>query len=714
MEQLDTREWLLTNGLGSFASGTIGDAHTRTYHGWLIAALTAPSQRTLLLSHIDASLDIDGHHVELSCNYWGSGEVSPEGYLWLQSFKPPPVPTWTWATDQWQLSRQIHLPHWSSTIGAQRREGLAPSISAADLQQCHRVLIRYQYSGVAPATLTLRPLIGDRYFHHQQRAEKPLQFSQMVNDQQLLLQATRPQWSGTPWYLRWTRGTYTPDGLWYWDYCYPEETRRGLSDSEDLYSPGVIAVVLHPGQTVTLEAQVGWSGLSETVLSDSTFEEAVASERDRLQHHVFYRSDSLKEGLESEHAFDSELISTETAGDRPLKEISSTLWFSLLYAGDQFIAHRPSISGPTIMAGYPWFGDWGRDTLIAIPGLTLTTQRFALARQLLRIFAQHCEQGLIPNAFPDQSMRPYYNNLDVALWWIEILGLYLQATRDWDFLEEQYPIVHRIYKAFITGTLHNIRVDAVDGLLTWNSPSLALTWMDATVNDEPITPRTGKPIEINALWYSGLCWARQWAEHLQIKAMATGNEDNVMMFSRQVQRYERQLRQVRESLKIFWNPRRGYFYDTIYPDDSPDPSIRPNAIIALSLAHCGFSESHSVQALDLAHNRLLTAYGLRSLDPANPDYQGRYEGDMYARDRAYHQGTVWSWLIGPFIRAWKRFHPDRPIPFNPAPLLTHIAQQGCLGSVAEIFDGDTPHLPRGAVSQAWSVAEIIRHWSDLT
>ena len=192
-----------------------------------------------------------------------------------------------------------------------------------------------------------------------------------------------------------------------------------------------------------------------------------------------------------------------------------------------------------------------------------------------------------------------------------------------------------------------------------------------------------------------------------------GDETKAQAFSRQIQRYETQIAQVRNALNIFWNPRRGYFYDTIGPDDSPDPSIRPNAIIALSLSHCGFSQSHGEQALELAHNRLLTPYGLRSLDPANPAYVGHYAGNMSHRDRAYHQGTVWSWLIGPFIRAWKRFHGDRSIPFNPAPLLSHIAEQDGLGSVSEIFDGDAPHLSQGAISQAWSVAELLRHWSDL-
>lgn len=746
MEKLDTREWLLTNGLGSFASGTVGGAHTRTYHGWLIAALDPPSQRTLLLSHIEASLDVNGIHTDFGTNYWGSGDVSPEGYRWLQSFCSAPVPTWHWRRDRWKMSQELLLPHWTSTFLLQQTElnppesdaypnqaahflegdYCTPNVSEDQLKSYHRVLVRYHYDGDQPATLTLRPLIGDRHFHHQQRASNPLQFSQVVTNQQLLLQAIRPDWSGTPWYLRWTKGTYHPDSVWYWDYCYPEETRRGLGDTEDLYSPGYLRMVLQPGESITLEATVGLTQSAHSPLASSTFDDLVKAERDRL-HYILKDAYSVSpQGHKSEFGgcritAPASAIQAEAEGQsdlekwpiQPANTSQESIHNLLVYAGDQFISHRASVAGPTIMAGYPWFGDWGRDTLIAMPGLALTTQRFSLARGLLRTFAQHCEQGLIPNAFPDKGSRPYYNSLDASLWWIETLGLYLDATQDWGFVEEQYPTAQRIYKALMTGTLHNIRVDAVDGLLTWNNPNVALTWMDAVVDDIPVTPRMGKAIEINALWYSSLCWMKRWASYFQTKAKTLDDETKVKAFSRQIQRYDTQIAQVKMALTIFWNPRRGYFYDTIGPDDSPDPSIRPNAIIALSLVHCGFSQEHGEQALELAHNRLLTPYGLRSLDPANPAYKGSYSGNMAYRDRAYHQGTVWSWLIGPFIRAWKRFHGDRPIPFNSAPLLSHILEQDGLGSVSEIFDGDAPHLPQGAISQAWSVAELLRHWTDL-
>ncbi len=357
-----------------------------------------------------------------------------------------------------------------------------------------------------------------------------------------------------------------------------------------------------------------------------------------------------------------------------------------------------------MIAGYHWFNDWGRDTLIALPGLALVTKRFDLAKGLLQTFGRYCQQGLIPNAFPDADGEPFYNSIDAALWWIETLGLYLEATQDWQFLAEQFSVVQQIHKAFVGGTRFNIQVDATDGLVGWDAGGVALTWMDAVVGGKPVTPRRGKPVEINALWYSALCWMSQWAERLSQLQLG----DSVRL-AKQAQRYAQQAQQVTVSLQKFWNPQLNYFYDTIEPDDRRNSQIRPNAVLALSLHHCGFSQRQGLLVLDLATERLLTPYGLRSLDPADPEYIGKYIGNSEERDRAYHQGSVWGWLIGPFIRAWQRFYPQEQLPFSWQPLLDHLLYDACLGSVSEIFDGDPPHEPKGAVAQAWSVAEIIRH-----
>jgi len=677
MDDLDTREWLLTNGLGSFASGTVSDARTRTYHGWLIAALDPPSRRTLLLSHLEATLEVGGQVWALGTNFWSDGTIAPRGDRNLRSFEIDPVPTWVWSGENWQLTRRMVMPYGLAGERGRGAEGQRGRGAEENPQFCNRILIEYRYEGGEVAILRLRPLIGDRNFHHQQSAAPGLDFSQLLGQRQVSLQATRPGWAGTPWQLRWSDGNYQPEGVWYWGYEYPEEKRRGLGSSEDLYSPGYLTITLQPENALTLEAQVGWPDAEADRLRKEDFEQAVWGEKQRLK--VVYGNERSK-----------------TEND---------IWWQLLQAGDRFIVYRASIAGPTVIAGYPWFNDWGRDTLIALPGLALTTERFDLAKGLLQTFGRYCKSGLIPNAFPDAGTEPFYNSIDAALWWIEILGLYLEATQDWDFLAQQYPVVRQIYKAFCGGTLYNILVDATDGLLSWDAPAVALTWMDVVIDGQPVTPRRGKPVEINALWYSALCWATQWALHL-----ARETPEKQESFSNQARRYAQQAEEVKASLKKFWNPDRSYFYDAIEPDGQPDPAIRPNAVVALSLHHCGFEEHQARQVLEVACDRLLTPYGLRSLDPSDPDYIDRYAGDSIHRDSAYHQGTVWSWLIGPFLAAWKRFYPEIPVPFDWQPLVEHFQQQACLGSVSEIFDGDPPHSPQGAFAQAWSVAEIIRHW----
>jgi len=714
MDTLDIREWLLTNGLGSYANGTISDAHTRTYHGWLIAALNPPVQRRLLLARIDASFDDGRRRYDLGTNYWKSGDISPMGYRLLQSFQRYPTPTWIWGGDDWSITRRLLLPYaWHDDGTANRpidpvTRHVDDSVSEPDspIMGRQRLMIHYHYQGNRSAILNLRPLIADRSLHYQQSADDDLQFSQVVGDRRVVLQAIRPHQAGTTWTLRWTGGAYYPTGVWYWNYHYPEETQRGLGDREDLYSPGYLVVPLEPGASVTLEASLDdGSGPS---LNDHDFEDVLAAESRRL-HRYWQQVQPLNAPASLDHSLSGSNSLPTGPTSEPLEFPESpdiTTLQRLLQAGDQFVVYRQSVSSPTLLAGYPWFGDWGRDALIALPGLTLTTGRFTLAKGMLRTFARYCNYGLIPNTFPDSRGRPFYNCLDASLWWIETLGLYLNATQDWDFLIEQYVTVQRIYKALTIGTLHNIRVDAMDGLLTWDAPQVALTWMDAICEGQPVTPRRGKPIEINALWYSSLCWANRWALWLQTNTDMPG-------LDRQASRYQQQAERVAESLQKFWNPGQGYFNDVIGPDDRPDEHIRPNAVIALSLSHCSVADKYGRAALLLARDRLLTPYGLRSLDPKDPGYAGRYAGDVPYRDQVYHQGTVWTWLLGPFIRAWQRFLPEEPLPVDATALLSHFESEGGIGSISELFDGASPHQAQGAIAQAWSVAELIRHWPDL-
>ncbi|MHC5935650.1 amylo-alpha-1,6-glucosidase [Nostoc sp.] len=723
MADLDTREWVLTNGLGSFASGTVSDVRTRTYHGWLFTATNPPSGRTLLFSHLEASLEVLGSVVALGTNFWGNGQIEPTGYELLRSFDISPVPKWTWGQDNWQLTRQLVMPYglvgtedWGLLTEDWGQGGISnvPSpMPNAHPQFCHRILIHYRYEGSHTAILRLRLLIAERDFHHQQTAGPKLQFSQMLGQQQVCLQAINSGRFGIPWHLRWTQGNYQPDAVWYWYYGLPEETKRGLGDKEDLYSPGYLIVTLQPGDAVTLEARVGFPDLTLSVITDKTFAEAVEAEQDRLSQIFGWGERGGNQFKIQNSKFKiKQLLPPASSLPLPITPYPqrgphlphSPLWEQLLKASDQFIVYRASIAGPTVIAGYHWFNDWGRDTLIALPGLALVPQRFDLAKGVLRTFGHYCRYGLIPNAFPDVNGEPIYNSIDAALWWIETLGLYLEATQDWNFLAEQFPVVQQIYKAFVGGTHFNIQVDATDGLVSWDARGVALTWMDVVIGSHPVTPRYGKPVEINALWYSALCWLSQWAERLS--QLEYGEP---VRLTKQAQRYAQQAQHVKTSLQKFWNPQLGYLYDTIEPDDRRNFQIRPNAVLALSLQHCGFSEQQGCQILDLATASLLTPYGLRSLDPGDPEYKGKYQGNQEQRDRAYHQGTVWAWLIGPYIRAWQRFYAQRSLPFDWQPLRDHFLSDACLGSISEIFDGDLPHTPRGAIAQAWSVAELIRH-----
>ncbi len=577
MKDLDRREWLLTNGLGSFASGTVCDARTRTYHGWLVAALEPPGHRTLLLSHLDASLELRETTWALSTNFWDGGkQIEPLGYQLLQSFQLEPVPSWIWGSGQWQLTRRLVMPY--DLVG----EGIGDSNkdSTTSHQFCNRVLVQYRYEGNEVATLRLRPLIADRDFHHQQSATEDLQFSQLVLGDRIYLQGIRPNLVGVPWQLRWSNGYYQPEGVWYWNYYYPEENLRGLIDREDLYSPGYLSVILHPGETVTLEARVGWLQSTLPELNSQSFEQAISEVQARQSKLFSLVPVASEQALRIPALFHSNVSLNDNDSTN-----SDLLWRQLLRAGDQFIAYRASIDGPTVIAGYPWFSDWGRDTLIALPGLALSTGRFDLAKGLLETFGSYCRNGLIPNTFPDKDVEPTYNSIDASLWWIETLGLYLETTQDWDFLTQQYPIVREIYKAHTAGSLYNIRVDAADGLLIWEAPNVALTWMDAVIDGKPVTPRRGKPVEINALWYSALCWISQWTEKLASEEAA----DQVRLLHH-AQHYTEQAQRVKASLQKFWNPDQGYFFDTIEPDDRRNTQIRPNAVLALSLYHCGFPE----------------------------------------------------------------------------------------------------------------------------
>ncbi|MCJ8278841.1 MAG: amylo-alpha-1,6-glucosidase, partial [Rivularia sp. ALOHA_DT_140] len=489
MGDLDTREWLLTNGLGSFASGTVSDVRTRTYHGWLFAATCPPSGRTLLMSHLEASLELPDRVMALGTNIWASGQIEPQGYKLLRSFEINPIPKWIWGEEDWQLSSQVFMPYGLLRNREEEKDSEVFGDSIVNTHQTQfqdRVLIQYRYQGSDTAVLRLRLLIGDRDFHHQQKGNSRLKFLQQQQKGQLCLQSKNAGNHGTPWHLRWSKGTYHKSDNWYWNYGLPEETRRGLCDKEDLYSPGYLSVVLESGDTVTLEAQLGFGDESNIALTCESFNREVLLESDRLSEIFGWRKgDNLENfpGSSSSNLLQPRKPQQSNDYSTPSVNLRTKdiIWQKLLRASEQFIVYRASIDGPTVIAGYHWFNDWGRDTLIALPGLAIVPQRFEIAKGLLRTFGHYCYQGLIPNAFPDAGEEPFYNSIDATLWWIETLGIYLEATQDWQFLAEQYPVVRKIYKALVGRTNYKINVDSTDNLLSWDAPGVALTWMDVVV-----------------------------------------------------------------------------------------------------------------------------------------------------------------------------------------------------------------------------------------
>ena len=625
------REWLETNGIGGFAGSTIIGLNTRRYHGLFVPALNPPLGRVVALSKFEETLRLsDGSTFDLSSNnYYGA--IHPHGYRYLEHVRLDPFPTFTYRLNDISLEKKVFMVHGQN----------ATVITYGPLDQ--------------PATLTLRPLVAFRDYHHITRQNPYLNPHVEIQTNHICFQ---PYDQLPP--LHFTHnGQFENKGDWYYNFTYPVESYRGLDCEEDLYCPGEFTFELQPGQSANIIVSLAPIPIDQT-------EHLLQSERTRRK--------NLNKNIPS-----------DDVGTRLLTQ-----------AADAFIVKRKDDLS-TIIAGYPWFTDWGRDTMIALPGLTLVTKRYAEARDILAAFAQVCDQGLIPNRFPDHGETPDYNSVDATLWYVHAIDRYLAYTGDIEFVRDTlWPTIKEIIAWFTKGTRYNIHVDT-DGLLYAGETGVQLTWMDAKVDDWVVTPREGKPVEINALWYNALCIAQNLAEQFE-------DPTHAAEYSALAQRVATQFP------KAFWNPQTECLFDCIGPE-GPDPAIRPNQIFALSLTHRMLSDDQEEGILSVVQNNLLTPYGLRSLSPSDPAYAGHYGGDPHSRDGAYHQGTVWGWLMGPFVTAWVRRNQNNPGVHQTAqrfldPLRQHLQEHG-LGQISEIFDGDPPHAPRGTVAQAWGVGECL-------
>ncbi|MBM3786294.1 MAG: glycogen debranching protein [Acidobacteria bacterium] len=619
-------EWLETNGLGGFASGTVSGIHTRRYHGLLVSALQPPVGRMLLVAKFEDTLIVDGYRVELSANTYPD-VIHPHGYEYLREFRLDPFPVWVYEIGQVRVEKRLFMVHGQDTT-----------------------VLEYEVQGLAKdCRLEIRPLIAYRDFHSTTHANGSIRREFDWDEDGIV--SIQP-YDGLP---RIHFGAdfreCQPTGHWYHNFQYAEEKARGLDHEEDLFQPFVMNFELsHSPKAVIIVSREATPAHAATALR----------EQERMRR----------------------------AAVRKHAPVADALIEDLTEASDQFIVRRGE--GASIIAGYPWFADWGRDTMIALPGLTLVTGRYDVARGILREFASAMDQGMLPNRFPDVGETPEYNTADATLWFFEAARAYLHYTGDEAFVRDSiYPKLCEAFDWHLRGTRYGIRCDD-DGLLAAGEPGVQLTWMDAKVGDWVVTPRIGKPVEIQALWYNAIRTLHMLATRFNDTQRA-GDLDALG-------------RRARASfLAQFWDAGRGYLLDNL-----GDASMRPNQIFAASLHYTMLDRSTIRAVVDAVERELLTPLGLRTLSPQDPDYRGRYEGGVLERDGSYHQGPVWPYLMGPFLTAYARAYPESQELHTMLDRFRAHLREGGVGQISEIADGDAPHTPRGCFAQAWSVAELLR------
>ena len=640
----ERREWLSTNGIGGFASGTVAGTLTRRYHGLLIAALAPPVGRTLLATKLEETIEYDGLTRALSTNRWAGGAVDPQGYLHIERFElERTTPVWSYAIADILVEKRVWMERGANTTYVRYR------------------VLRAQ----RPVGLSLKALVNYRDYHATTRGDGwRMQVSAVPDGLRVVA------FEGARQLLVLARGAEVGiEHDWYRHFDLPRERERGLDARDDHLFVGTFRATVSAGGTLT----VVLSAETEPLLDGDE------AWRRRIGH--------------------DEALLTAWKRARPAAE--SPEWIeSLVLSADQFLVRRPlpdDADGMTVIAGYHWFADWGRDAMVSLPGLTLTTGRPNVAKRILTTFAQFVDHGLVPNRFPDAGGAPEYNTVDATLWYFQAVRAFHDATGDDTFLRELLPLLESIIAAHREGTRYGIHEDPVDGLLASGEPGVQLTWMDVKIGDEIVTPRTGKAVEVNALWYNALSAMVDFARRLGTPGP----------------RWESLARRARANFSRFWNAEAGYCYDVIDGPGGTDPTLRPNQIFAVSLPDSPLPLERQRRIVDVCARHLLTSYGLRSLAAGHSAYRGHYGGDQLERDHAYHEGTAWAWLLGPFALAHFNVYRDAQAARRfLRPLADHISDYG-LGSVAEIFDGDAPFTPAGCIAQAWSVAETLRAWHVL-
>jgi len=627
-------EWLLTNGMGAFASSTLVGCNTRRYHGLLTAATLPPLGRINTINRVGELIYLDGNRsfLELSINQFGNS-FHPHGEQYLRRFQLDRTARFDYELEGIKVAKEVLLLWQRNTVGIRYR------IEA----ESHRQI-----------QLDLIPFLSLRDFHSLRHAGPPFEvqcdtFEMLVRD------------GPHPLKLRADAGRFTARADWWYGHTYAIETERGLDDTEDLFVPGILSFSNRGPFTLTL-----WAGTDLEQIPD--WDKELARRPDHIARTVIPVAD-------------------DKVVEKPAEIPSTPSMKKLSRAADDFVVGRrrpDGKAGTTIIAGYPWFSDWGRDTMIALPGLLLTTERFTEAAQVLTLFAEYVSEGMIPNRFDDYTNEASYNTVDASLWFIHACFEYIRLSHDSDtFNKHLLDACRAILKGYRGGTRFNIHMDA-DGLILAGDEHTQLTWMDAKCEGIAFTPRHGKAVEINALWYNALVLLHEVELAAKVKASFA---------------------------KVFWlNPFRGLV--DVVNEKKRDASCRPNQILAVSLPHSPLTPDQQRAVVEVVRRELLTPFGLRTLAKSDPNYKGRYFGPPMKRDNAYHNGTVWTWLIGPFLQAYLKVNQHSPDAMRQArvwlqPLIDNM-NQGCVGQIPEIFEADEPHRPVGCPAQAWSVAEVLR------
>ncbi|MDE3128662.1 MAG: glycogen debranching enzyme family protein, partial [Gemmatimonadota bacterium] len=628
LDQSQRLEWLVTNGIGGYASGTVAGVRTRRYHALLVAALDPPGERVVLAAEVHEALDCGDGPTPLHASRWRDGSVSPRGFEHIEAFwLEGGVPVWRFCVGHVCLEKRVTMARGrNATVVAYR-------------------LVRAS----APVHLAVKVLAVHRDFHGNTRAGASPMSVEDTGDGIVVA----PRAGGRPLYIRSPSMVVAPTHVWYEGFLFDRERERGLDPLDDALHVATATVDLRPGAD---------AGLVLAAESGDFDPEEVFAEVRRHEADVVARYHA-RQGVRA-----------DPIGAR------------LALAADQFLVRRGHGGDEawSIIAGYHWFGEWGRDTMIALPGLALVTGRSDVARHVLQTYAGFVDGGMLPNRLPDGGSPPEYNTVDATLWYLEAIRAYTVTTGDLGVARTLWPVLEGIIAAHERGTRYGIRMDPRDGLLRSGQTGVQLTWMDAKLGDWVVTPREGKCVEVNALWYNGLAAMADLAVRLGHDA-ATWTE-----------RVER----TRSGMQRFWSEHRGYLIDVLDGPSGNDECLRPNQILAVALAFSAFGDREQRAAVDACARALLTSHGLRSLAPDQEGYRPHYEGDVASRDGAYHQGTVWAWLLGPFALAHFRvYHEMDTARALLDPLLDHLHSHG-LGSIAEIFDGAPPHWPRGCIAQA--------------